>query len=159
MCTLVPFTKAKIITKNVLPYCERDKRTYTLPHYSAFRATKIEWKSWDYLLTKNKSHIFILEVWGFFCDFDVDGTNSMEQIQDRNPSVLTMDIAECSWRNRGASLLVIFLTCVSSVNHSLSKFFSTSLWILNIFWITNPSMKKLWWLWTYTMKCEVHSAF
>lgn len=42
MCTLVPFTKAKIITKTVLPYCERDKKTYTLPHYSDFRATKIE---------------------------------------------------------------------------------------------------------------------
>lgn len=79
--------------------------------------------------------------WGIFfffffsCDFAVDGTNSVEQTWNRNPSILTVDIVEYSWRNRGASLLLTFLTCASSVNQCLSKLFSTSLWILNMFWM------------------------
>lgn len=82
----------------------------------------------------------------FFFYFDQDRTNSMEQIQHKNPSVLTMGVVEHSWRNRHAPYIIIFLTCYSSIYQFHSNFFNFFVNFENVLEqkFCHERMKKLW---------------
>lgn len=74
------------------------------------------------------NHMFVLKWRGevgevLFHYFDQDRTNSMEQIQHKNPPVLALGVGEHSWRNRHAPYIIIFLTCSSSIYQFHSNFF------------------------------------